>query len=181
MNIPNSLSVFRLALVPVFVYTFFFVDNGTAIYTFSAAILLISGFSDFLDGYIARKYNMITYLGKILDPLADKLTQATVCVALALRDSTFWILAIAFLVKETLFMLASLVVVKSKLKIQGSKWFGKLATAIFYLAIFLIVLLPDLIPVLVNILITAVLISLFFAFLMYIGVFVGIMREKEKK
>ena len=76
MNIPNLLSIFRLALIPVFAVVIFSPIPNSALW--ACLIFLLSGATDVLDGYIARKYNMITNVGKVLDPLADKLMQITV-------------------------------------------------------------------------------------------------------
>ena len=80
-NIPNCLCYFRIILIPVF-FVFYFQAEGQMDYIISALILIVSGFTDFLDGYIARKYDMITDFGKLIDPIADKLTQFSVAVAL---------------------------------------------------------------------------------------------------
>ena len=73
-TIPNMLSIFRLVLIPVYIYIYL---NATESYHYSiaAGILAISCLTDMIDGKIARKFNMISELGKVLDPLADKLTQ----------------------------------------------------------------------------------------------------------
>ena len=84
VSIPNILSYIRILLIPVFAYCYL-TANTDGDYYFAAVILLFSGLTDMADGMIARKFGMITYLGKILDPLADKLTQATVAVCLAIR------------------------------------------------------------------------------------------------
>ena len=79
----------------------------------SAIILLISGLTDVVDGIIARKCNMITQLGKILDPLADKLTQASVGIALCIRHPELIPFVIIFVVKEILMLVGGCVLVKS--------------------------------------------------------------------
>ena len=79
MNVPNLLTILRLLLIPVFGVCYFLVSDEY-FYLYPAAILLLSGLTDMLDGAIARKYHLITQLGQFLDPLADKLTMATVVV-----------------------------------------------------------------------------------------------------
>ena len=75
MNIPNALSLFRMALLPVFVILYLYsADYGSLIY-WAFGILILSGLTDSIDGIIARRFNQITDLGKLLDPMADKLTQ----------------------------------------------------------------------------------------------------------
>ena len=100
MNVPNALSLFRIALLPLFACLYL---NGGQNQTYSYlafGVLILSGISDSLDGIIARKFNQITDLGKILDPLADKLTQVTVAVCLALRYRIVVYLLAICLVKE---------------------------------------------------------------------------------
>ena len=94
-NIPNCLCYFRIILIPVF-FVFYFQAEGQMDYIISALILIVSGFTDFLDGYIARKYDMITDFGKLIDPIADKLTQFSVAVALIYTYSFSLILTFSY-------------------------------------------------------------------------------------
>ena len=80
-SIPNILCYFRIGLVPIFLYTYFTAE-GSEGHMISAGILILSSLSDFFDGFIARKYDMITELGKLIDPVADKLTQFVVACTL---------------------------------------------------------------------------------------------------
>lgn len=83
MNIPNFLTLVRFLLIPLFVYTFFYVPEGN---TYAAVIFILSGITDILDGYIARHYNQVTKIGTLLDPLADKLMILTVLTSLWIKD-----------------------------------------------------------------------------------------------
>ena len=137
-KIPNLLSVFRLVLIPACVYTFIS-DKYEAWVPF--VIIFVSWLTDVLDGYIARHFNMITQLGMVLDPLADKLTQVVFLFALYSKN---WIPEIIFYVltgKEFL-MLCGAIFLKKRLKesiIPANKW-GKSATGLFYLSIGLLLL-----------------------------------------
>ena len=82
-NIPNCLCYLRIILIPIFLHRYFLAGSKEDYYI-CATILIISGLSDFLDGYIARHYQMITDFGKVIDPIADKLTQFTVAFVLVL-------------------------------------------------------------------------------------------------
>ena len=82
-NIPNCLCYFRILLIPVFLFVYFNAQWQHH-YIIAAFILVLSGISDCLDGYIARKYNMITDFGKLIDPIADKLTQLTIVIYISL-------------------------------------------------------------------------------------------------
>lgn len=87
-NIPNILTVFRLILAPVFVVVFFSgMDNA---HTLALIVYIVASFTDFLDGYMARRYNLITELGKVLDPFADKVMLITVLVSLYIWGRIPW-------------------------------------------------------------------------------------------
>ena len=129
-NIPNILTIIRFILIP-FIFTSV-VNND---YLAALIIFTISAITDVLDGYIARKYNYITDLGKLIDPLADKLTQVSLLLSLSiLRILPWWIFAIVF-IKECVMIISASLLYKRKDVVVYSKWYGKLATVLFYLAI----------------------------------------------
>ena len=138
MNIPNIISVFRLTLIPVFLKIFHSnIENNLL---WSGLIFLIAGISDVVDGYIARKYNMTSKLGAVLDPLADKLMIFTVMASFAYGGLIpFWIL-ILLTIKELLLIIggSSLYLKKENIVIPWNTY-GKLATLSFYVAVFSIV------------------------------------------
>lgn len=186
MNVPNILSILRIILIPVFAFIYLSADKkvDNTMYYISAFILLISGFTDFLDGVIARKYNLITSLGKILDPLADKLTQAVVCICLALKINGFFYLVILFFIKEILMLIGGVRIIKKSKQVEGSKWFGKLSTFVFYVVVMIVIIFPDLPSYAVLSLIGISAACMIFAFLMYILVYRNISKtilEKNNK
>lgn len=129
-NIPNILTIIRFILIP-FIFTSV-VNND---YLAALIIFTISAITDILDGYIARKYNYITDLGKLIDPLADKLTQVSLLLSLSiLKILPWWIFAIVF-IKECVMVISASLLYKRKDVVVYSKWYGKLATVLFYLAI----------------------------------------------
>ena len=89
MNVPNALTVLRIVLIPLFLWRFLTAQTQLQFYA-AALILGVSALSDTLDGYIARRCNQITQLGKILDPIADKLTLASVVAALWITKPHLW-------------------------------------------------------------------------------------------
>ena len=130
-NIPNILTIIRFILIPVILY---FIITGN--YLLGFVFFTISGITDILDGTIARKYNLISTFGKLMDPLADKLTQISVLATLTFKDIIpFWILVIVIL--KELIMIIGASFLYGKDVVVYSKWFGKLATVLFYLAIVL--------------------------------------------
>ncbi len=128
-HIPNALTILRFILIP-FIITNIVKNN----YLEAFIILTLSGLTDILDGFIARKFNFITTFGKLIDPLADKTTQISILVTLALKDIIpMWILMIVF-IKEFV-MIAGASFLYGKELVVSSKWYGKLSTVLFYLAI----------------------------------------------
>ena len=128
-NVPNALTIVRFILIPIILY-FIFTGN----YLLGFIFFTISGLTDILDGTIARKFNLISNFGKLMDPLADKLTQISVLASLVIKDIIpIWIL-IKVMAKE-LIMIIGASFLYGKDVVVYSKWFGKLATVLFYIAI----------------------------------------------
>ncbi len=143
LSIPNILSVVRILLIPIFAWLYLSA-NSTDEFVFAAIIVVISGVTDFLDGFIARKFDMITELGKFLDPLADKLTQGTLFLCLAHRYPHIWILLIIWILKDGFMAIMGLILLRKKqTKLDGAKWYGKVCTAIVYLAVLGLLFFPD--------------------------------------
>mgnify|MGYP006074197439 FL=1 len=128
-HIPNILTILRFVLIPI-ILNFLAQDN----YIMAFVFLTLSGLTDVLDGYIARKYNFITNFGKLIDPLADKCTQILILAALTVKNIIpVWILAIV-VIKEFV-MVAGASFLYGKELVVSSKWYGKLATVLFYITI----------------------------------------------
>lgn len=131
-NIPNILSVIRIILVFVFVAVFFALESPI----WALIVFLTAGATDVVDGYLARRFNWITNLGKILDPLADKLMQCTALVCLCIKGLVPVWFALVFFAKEIATLVTGLLVIKRRSVVVVSKWYGKAAVCLFYLAIF---------------------------------------------
>lgn len=131
-TIPNIISVFRLMLIPLFVITYFN-KSEQDYYLWSVIIVIISGLSDVVDGFIARKFHMISDLGKVLDPIADKLTQVVVILSLAINHPILFPMFIVLFAKELLTLLAAAHILSKGVKPISSKWFGKLSTVVIFL------------------------------------------------
>lgn len=126
--VPNALTVLRFLLIPIIV-----IACVQGQYILAIAVLSISGLTDILDGTIARKYNYITDFGKLMDPLADKATQISLLTTLFIKGAIpIWILAIVVL-KEFCMVLGASFLYGKEL-VVSSKWYGKLATVLFYVA-----------------------------------------------
>lgn len=133
MNIPNALTIIRFLLIPGFVYYFFSpMEYGVRI---AIVIFVVAGLTDILDGFIARKYNIVTRLGIVLDPLADKLMLITVLISAALKNQiSFWIIVIVA-IKETLLILGAITLFNDHDIVVPANRFGKISTIAFYIAI----------------------------------------------
>ena len=128
-HIPNILTILRFIFIPIILY-FIFTGN----YILGIVFFTISGITDVLDGFIARKFNLVSNFGKLMDPLADKLTQISVLASLTtVKIIPVWILVIVIL--KELIMVVGASFLYGKDVVVYSKWYGKLATVLFYLAI----------------------------------------------
>lgn len=142
-TIPNILSYIRILMIPLYIYLYVTAEELTEYY-WAAGVLVLSALTDSLDGIIARKTGQITDLGKLIDPLADKLTQVAVIGAMFIERPYILPLLILFLIKELFLLINNLVLYRKKIKMDGSMWFGKVATAVFYVCMFLLVIFPTL-------------------------------------
>lgn len=143
-HIPNILTLIRFALIPIII-SYIVQDN----YIMAFAIITLSGITDILDGFIARKFNYITNFGKLIDPLADKATQILILATLSIKNIIpVWILGIVIL-KEFI-MIAGASFLYGKELVVSSKWYGKLATVLFYIAIVCSLFIKQLSPIILE-------------------------------
>ena len=118
--VPNILTIIRFILIP-FIILYALADNYIAV----MIVLTISGITDILDGFIARKFNFITDFGRLVDPLADKCTQISVLVVLTIKNIIpLWIIIIV-IIKELLCIIGATFVLCEKNLVTSSKWFRK--------------------------------------------------------
>lgn len=143
MTIPNMLSLFRLVLIPVYVVIYL---NATepVHYYIAGGILAVSCLTDLIDGQIARRFNMISTVGKVLDPFADKLTQFTLAVCLAVQYPIVWAMVILIFVKEIFQLIAGIVVFRRGRMLKGALIAGKVCTTVLFVSLIVMVLTPPL-------------------------------------
>ena len=149
-TIPNMLSLFRLVLIPVYVIIYLNAE-AFADYAIAAGILAVSCLTDMIDGKIARHFNMISTVGKFLDPVADKATQFTLIVCLAIRHPILWHLAVLMVIKEGFQLIAGILAFRKGKMLTGALITGKICTAVLFISLIILVLIPDLAPVGVEI------------------------------
>lgn len=149
-SIPNLLSLFRLLLIPVYATLYL---NATQRYQYLLAgvILAVSCLTDMIDGKIARKYNMITTLGKILDPLADKLTQLTLTICLSMKYPVLYPVLGLFIMKELFQLVIGVVFLRKGKMLPGALLAGKVCTTVLFISLIALVLLPDIDPAAVTV------------------------------
>lgn len=141
-TIPNLLSLFRLALIPLYV-AIYLNARSSADYYLAAAILAVSCLTDLIDGQIARRFNMISTVGKVLDPLADKITQFTMVICLTFKYPILWSLVVLFLIKEIFQLIAGLLRLRKGTMLKGAQITGKICTTVLFISLILLVMLPD--------------------------------------
>ena len=142
-TIPNLLSMFRLLLIPVYMTIYLSAGNRMHYYYIAGAILAISSLTDMIDGKIARHFNMISTLGQVLDPIADKATQFTLIVCLAIRYPVLWIIVSLFVIKESFQLIAMCVFYRKGKMLSGALMTGKICTTVLFISLILMVLIPQ--------------------------------------
>ena len=139
LTIPNLLSLFRIFLIPLIVWLYCRLKH----YTATIAVIALSGATDIIDGKIARKFNMVSDVGKVLDPVADKLTQAALVICLISRYKWMWALLILFAVKECLMALWGYLTLKRTDTVNSAKWYGKVSTVVLYSVMMILIFFVD--------------------------------------
>lgn len=166
LTVPNLLSLFRLILIPVYVVIYLNAQSSTDYYI-AGAILAVSCLTDMIDGKIARHFNLITTLGKALDPLADKATQFTLIVCLAVRYPVLFYVIALFVVKEAFQIIAAYWLYRKGKVLKGALISGKICTTVLFLSLIAMVVFPELTERQVEIIAVVDLIFMVMAFTEY--------------
>ncbi len=140
-TVPNILVYIRVLLIPVFVFIYINAKNPNDYYA-ALGVMVVAFLTDFFDGKIARKFNLVTDLGKILDPIADKLYQFSVALCLMFEFPKMMIIAVLLFIKELLMGLMGLALLDKGGKVFGAKWYGKVCTGIVDLSMVFLFLSP---------------------------------------
>lgn len=171
-TIPNILSLFRLLLIPVYIGIYLNATEASH-YFLAAAILAVSCLTDMIDGKIARKFNMISTVGKILDPVADKATQLTLILCLAVKHSVLWYLVGLFVIKEGFQIVAGMLTLRKGKMLEGALMSGKVCTTVLFLSLILLVLNPSLSETTVQVITVLDSIFMLLAFVDYVRAYYG--------
>ena len=163
---PNILCYIRIVLVPVWVFFYFSQPESY----WPLIIVILSGITDFFDGLIARKFNLVSEWGKLVDPLADKLTQIAVTVCLALKNPLFWLVVGLYVLKDGFLAIGGYALLHHNGKtLDGAKWYGKISTVLFYVIVGLLLFPPiKLTDAAFYTVIAVFALSVFFAMVMYV-------------
>jgi len=192
LTIPNLLSLIRIILIPVFGVLFY---QGNVL--LAVVVLVISGLTDFFDGKIARKFNQVSELGKVLDPVADKLTQITIAIILFLTFNKSddpvmvwfkWVF-LFFVAKELLMVVVGGIMIAIGLKPSAAVIYGKVATFAYYVVMGLVITFGPEVGALRNVftlpdtvMIILVIISAILTFVALLSYIPGTLKQfKEKK
>lgn len=141
LTIPNLLSLFRLALIPVYIVIYLKASTPAQHYL-AGGILAVSCLTDLIDGKIARHFNMISNVGKVLDPVADKLTQLALIICISLKQPAMRSVLILFVVKETFQLVALLVNLRKGKALNGALMAGKICTTVLFISLLVLIILP---------------------------------------
>ena len=139
MNLPNKLTILRMIMIPVFLVVLYIPGLGMAGNIAAAAIFILASITDFLDGKIARKYNLVTNFGKFMDPLADKLLVCSALIALVDFDKVAAWIVIIIIAREFIISGFRLIAADNGVVIAASYW-GKFKTASQMVTVILLVL-----------------------------------------
>lgn len=171
-TIPNLLSLFRLLLIPVYAGIYL---SATEDYQFALAggILAVSCLTDMVDGKIARRYNMITTLGKVLDPLADKLTQFTLTICLSLKYPVLYPVLALFVIKELFQLALGIIFLRKGKMLPGALMAGKVCTTVLFVSLIALVLFPQMDGLAVTLIAIVDTMFLAISFVSYIVAYLG--------
>ncbi len=163
ITIPNMLSFFRICLIPLIVWLYCVEKNSV----WTGYILILSGMTDIVDGFIARTFQMISDFGKVLDPIADKLTQTAVLICLMLRFPMMMVPLCLLVVKEFFMTVTGYLIIQKSGIVLGADWHGKAATCLLYVAMFLHVFWESLPELLSNLMIAGCTGFILLSFILY--------------
>ena len=176
-TIPNLIGYLRLALIPVFCWLFLTAETP-AQHMAATGVVLFSSLTDLFDGMIARKFNQVTQLGKILDPVADKLTHAAMALCLSVRYPLMWVLLALMLVKEGYMAVMGLYFLRRGQMLDGAMWFGKVCTAVLFAGLVVLFFSYQMPPAMANaIILTMMLVTL----ILYIPQFKKMKKQDPRK
>ena len=172
--------MFRLILIPVYILIYL---NATRPehYYIAAGILAVSCLTDLIDGKVARHFNMVTTVGKILDPIADKATQFSLIICIAIKHPILWTLLTLFIIKEGFQLIAGIINFRRGHMLTRALLPGKICTTILFISLILLVLMPNLSEPIIRTITCVDLAFMLFSFANYIYAYYAYFRKKQEK
>ncbi len=174
-TIPNILSIVRILLIPVIIILY----CRYQMYYKAVGVILLSGLTDIADGFIARKFNMISDFGKFIDPVADKLTQAALIICLMTRYSAMGLLILLMVLKESLLFIGGFIMLQLTDTVNSAKWYGKVSTLIMYTVMVVLFLFPSLPTPLVSFCTALCAVALIGSMLLYGRFFYSLLKKSN--
>lgn len=175
ITIPNLLSLFRVCLIPVIVWLYIEGQSFLA-----GCVLVLSGVTDIVDGFIARRFHMVSDLGKVLDPIADKLTQAVMLVCLLIRFPLMALPLTFLVIKEICMTVTGALVIRKTGIVPGAVWHGKAATLLLYATMLLHIFWIEMPPAVSAALTAACAMMIGISFVLYIVRNIKLLREAKR-
>ena len=172
LTVPNLLSLLRLALIPVYILQY---QAGE--FRLAGGILIVSCLTDWADGFLARKYDLVSTLGIVLDPVADKATQLALVYCLSSRYAVLRPMLYLLVVKEAFQLIAGVVSLKAQKMLSGALPAGKVSTAVLFVSLTALVLFPELPMVAVNLVAALDILALSVSFWAYLRVYASLLRK----
>ena len=175
-SVPNVLSYIRILLVPLIIILYCVYN----LHYWAAGLIVLSGITDVADGFIARRFNMVTDWGKFIDPVADKLTQCAMVLCAA--TVTWWVafLLALMLVKDFLLFLWGLMLFRRQDKVSSSCWYGKMCTVVVYACMFSLFIYPKMPEEIVAVLFSACVVAVALSTILYGNYYVLIFRKNHR-
>lgn len=177
-TIPNLLSLFRLILIPVYVYIYLNATEDRQ-YLLAGAIMAISCLTDMIDGKIARHFNMISNVGKVLDPLADKFTQLALILCLSAKYPILYPVLILFLTKEVFQLIVAIIHIRKGKALPGALMAGKVCTTVMFVSLIALVLFPNMNELAVDCIVVLDAVFLLNSFICYFLAYFGKNRKVQ--
>lgn len=176
LTIPNLLSLIRLLLIPIILWLYCKKQK----YYAAAGVIVLSGITDIVDGRIAHKFNMVSDFGKILDPIADKLTQIATIFCLTTHFHWMWYIIGLFIAKEIILASLGFAVIKTRGEVNSAKWFGKVNTVILYIVMAALIFFPKTPETVADIMIVISGISMCITLVLYCVFYIRLLCEYAK-
>ena len=178
-TIPNLMGYFRILVIPVFLWLYYHAES-TREYAVSLVLLAVSYLTDLFDGKIARKYNCVTDFGKMLDPIADKLTQCAIAVAVALRVPAMTYFLALFVCKEFYMGVIGLYLLKKYNVLHGTQMYGKAYTWVVDVGVMALLFFNNMPENIANGILLFMTIVLIVTWILYLKFHIGVIKEAKK-